>query len=120
MLIFIIGCSQSGKEIQSPENEVTETEVTGEVKEFTMTAKQWEFIPNTITANKGDKVKITIKSVDVSHGFNLPDFGINERLDPGKEVHIEFVADKKGTFDFQCDIPCGRGHSGMRGKLIIE
>jgi|TARA_B100002003_G_C14092751_1_gene525583 cytochrome c oxidase subunit 2 len=91
-----------------------------EVKEFSMTARQWEFDPNTIIVNQGDTVKLTITSADVTHGFNLPDFGIRERLDPGKTVEIEFVADKKGTFTFACHIPCGRGHGGMSGKLIVE
>jgi cytochrome c oxidase subunit 2 len=92
----------------------------GDVKEFTMTAKQWEFVPNTIIVNQGDTVKLTITSVDVTHGFNLPAFGIKEILDPGKTVRVEFVADKEGTFTFACHIPCGRGHGTMNGKLIVE
>ena len=93
---------------------------TGEVKEFTMTAKQWEFIPGTITVNKGDTVKLTITSTDVAHGFNLPEFEVSERLDVGTPVEVEFVADKTGTFTFSCSVPCGSGHGGMKGTLIVE
>lgn len=93
---------------------------TAAVKEFEMTARQWEFTPSTIRVNEGDNVKLTINSIDVAHGFGLPDFGVNERLEPGKTVTVEFTADKKGTFAFACTVFCGTGHSGMRGTLIVE
>ncbi len=90
------------------------------VKEFKMTAKQWEFQPSTITVNKGDLVKLSVTSVDVSHGFGLPDFNVSEFLSPGKTVNIEFVADKVGSYSFFCNVACGVGHSGMRGVLIVQ
>ncbi len=90
------------------------------VKEFKMTAKKWEFIPDTITVNEGDTVKLEIESIDVTHGFGLSAFGINENLNAGETVNIEFVADKKGEFKFFCSVFCGSGHSQMDGKIIVE
>ncbi len=92
----------------------------GGVKEFTMTAKQWEFQPSEITVKKGDTVRLKITSIDVNHGFALPDFNVNARLEPNKEVVVEFTADKAGTFSFFCSVVCGSGHSGMKGTLIVE
>ncbi|MEM4255059.1 MAG: cupredoxin domain-containing protein [Candidatus Norongarragalinales archaeon] len=89
-------------------------------KEFEMTAKKWEFQPSTITVEKGDKIKLKIKSVDVEHGFKLPDFGVDANLQPGQEVTVEFVADKAGTFTFSCSVFCGDGHRDMKGTLIVE
>lgn len=40
--------------------------------------------------------------------------------DPDKVVEVEFVADRKGTFDFRCVVLCGTGHPKMKGKLIVE
>jgi cytochrome c oxidase subunit II len=105
-----------------------EEEVTGgppataftQLKEITMIAKKWDFEPSTITVNLGDEVIIKVTSIDVDHGFALPEFGVNEFLTPNKEVEVKFVADKKGEFGFFCSVPCGRGHGGMRGKLIVE
>lgn len=91
-----------------------------EIKEISITAKQWEFDPNQIIVNKGDKVKLSIKSLDVSHGFYLPSFDINKRLEPGKTETVEFIADKAGKFVFSCDVFCGSGHSDMYGSLIVE
>lgn len=90
------------------------------VKEFDIIAKQWEFEPNLIVVNEGDTVILNIKSIDVAHGFALPTFGVSARLNPGKETKIEFIADKKGTFTFFCNVQCGSGHSSMNGKLIVE
>lgn len=95
-------------------------DVEPEIVEIDMTAKQFEFVPSTVTVKQGQKVKINAKSIDVPHGFALPDYGIRERLDPGKEVTIEFVADKKGTFTFFCSVACGPGHGAMKGKLVVE
>ena len=91
-----------------------------EVKEFSLTARKWSFEPSTITVKPGDKVKLKIISVDVTHGFTLREFGINTVLSPSKTIEAEFVADKSGTFTFFCSVPCGVGHTGMNGKLIVE
>lgn len=97
----------------------TET-TTSSVKEFTMTAEKWIFTPSLITVKQGDKVKLTIKSVDVTHGFALPDFGVKVDLVPDKEETVEFTADKKGEFTFFCSVMCGEGHMDMKGKLVVE
>lgn len=112
LLISVSGCSK----IASTSNPI----ISGEIKEFSITAKNWEFNPDIITVNKGDKVKLTITSVDVSHGFAISDFNINKRLEPGQTTNIEFIADKSGTFTFFCSVQCGHGHSRMKGQLIVK
>lgn len=102
-------------------NVVQDTTIqTGEVKEFNIKASQWKFEPNTITVNKGDKVRIIAESLDVPHGFAIDEFGVDMYLDgvSGPKT-VEFVADKVGTFPFYCSVVCGSGHSSMRGKLIV-
>jgi len=90
------------------------------VREIEVTAKQWEFIPATITVSQGDKVRLKITSIDVAHGLALPDFDVSAYLAPGKTTTVEFEADKKGTFSFFCNVICGRGHNQMRGVLIVQ
>ncbi len=109
---------------QNTQTTVTTTATTSgsasNVKEFKMTAKQFSFEPSTIEVNKGDKVRLIVTSTDVPHGITIPEYGINERLDPGKPVTIEFTADKQGTFTTFCSVFCGSGHSGMKGKIIVK
>jgi len=92
----------------------------GEIKEFRMTAKQFAFEPSTIEVNKGDRVRLIVTSTDVPHGIAIPEYGINERLDTGKPVTIEFTAEKEGTFTTFCSVFCGSGHSNMKGKIVVR
>jgi len=91
-----------------------------QTKEFTIIVKKWEFSPEEIIVNKGDTVKLHIESIDVMHGFGLLAFGINEDLEPGKIIDVEFIVDKTGTFTFTCTVFCGSGHRDMKGQLIVE
>ena len=111
-LLLIIACSK--------ENPGDGKIVNGDFKEFKITAKQFAFEPETIEINKGDKVRLIVTSTDVPHGIGIPEYGINERLDPGKPVTIEFIADKEGTFTSFCTVFCGSGHSDMKGKIIVK
>lgn len=103
-----------------PAPKPAETPKAPATKTIELTARQFEFDPAVITVKKGDHVVIHAKSEDVSHGFALPDFGVNMALTPGDTKTIEFDATKAGEFEFFCSISCGRGHSGMNGKLIVE
>lgn len=128
-----VGGSDSSMAVPAPENGDVEEMVVNEdeaadedamavsdVFEIDMTAKQWEFDPGTITVKEGQKVKLNIKSIDVTHGFALPDFGVSQRLEPGKTEIVEFTADKKGTYTFFCSVVCGSGHRSMKGILVVE
>ena len=90
------------------------------VKEFSMIAKKFEFVPRTITVNKGDTVKLSIKSEDVNHGFAISEFNVKKDIPAGQEVSVEFVADKSGSFPFRCSVYCGSGHSDMDGTLVVN
>lgn len=137
IIIFLLSACAQQKPIEKPEDlvgkgtpvseasagdkQVEEKVVApSEVKEFKITAKQFQFEPSTIEVSKGDKVKLVVTSIDVPHGFSIAEYGINERLDPNKPVTIEFTANKEGTFTFFCSVFCGSGHSAMKGKLIIR
>lgn len=105
---------------QEPVVEDPVVEPSQNVKEFDIIAKQWDFTPSVIAVDVGDKVILNINDVDVSHGFTIFEFGVNERLTPGKTTRVEFIADKAGEYTFLCSVPCGRGHSGMRGTLVVQ
>lgn len=90
--------------------------------EFTITAKKYEFTPGKITVKHGQKITLHLKSLDVSHGFALPEFGIEEEILPNEPKTITFVASRKGNFPFVCNVVCGaiHSHASMVGNLIVE
>lgn len=102
------------------ENEENDLVLTGETKEFDITASNWKFEPSLIEVNLGDKVELHLQSTQGTHGFTIMSFGVSETLTPGEDIHVEFIADRTGTFSFFCHIPCGQGHGGMNGKLIVN
>ena len=69
---------------------------------------------------EGDKVKLTINSLDVPHGFAIDELGIKQDIEFGKPTTVEFTATRKGTFRFYCSLFCGTGHKEMEGQLIVE
>ena len=90
------------------------------IKEFTITARQFAFEPDTITVNVGDTVRLTVKSLDVTHGLAISEFAVNTTLSPNSTKTVEFVASKAGTFQMFCSIYCGSGHSDMKGTLVVK
>jgi cytochrome c oxidase subunit 2 len=67
----------------------------------------------TLYLPQGEKVKFTINANDVVHGFWIPAFMIQMQNLPGVENHLEFSANKLGTYPGRCNILCGRNHSQM-------
>ena len=61
----------------------------------------------------GERVRYTITSNDVVHGFWIPAFMIQMQNLPGVTNHLEFTANKLGDFPGRCNILCGRNHSQM-------
>ena len=111
VVVLLAGCSPKA---------VDESSWNGNTVEFDVTAKMFEFVPSELAVSTGDKVIINAKSIDVTHGFAILDYGVNEMLNPGDSVRIEFIAGKPGNFTFFCSVPCGSGHNTMQGKLIVK
>lgn len=122
-LLIIVGAFSLFKKAPLQKQQAITNEavaVNASVKTVAVQAKSWEFTPSVITVKQGDRVNLTITSIDVDHGFALPDFGVSANLKPGKTETVIFTADKKGEFTFFCNVFCGAGHKEMKGKLIVE
>ena len=85
----------------------------------TVTAKRYEYNPNTITVKKGIPVVLEFTSLDRLHGFSCPGLAIRTDIAPGKVTTLRFVPQKAGTFPFHCDNFCGSGHEGMTGTIVV-
>src|SRR5438132_10510075 len=84
-----------------------------------ITAKKFDFSPDSITLKKGEPVVFEISSADREHGFNLRAFGVRISVAPGKVSRIRFTPDKTGKFTFSCDVFCGDGHEEMTGTIVV-
>lgn len=86
----------------------------------TLTATEWAFGPETITAEIGEPVTIVLVNDGlIEHEVEFAAFGLHLHTPAGATMKGTFVPDKVGTFEFACEI---RGHreAGMVGRLIVE
>lgn len=91
-----------------------------EFKEFLMTGENYKFSPDQIVVNRGDKVRVTFKSIKGTHDFIIDEFNVStKQLSDGKMETLEFSADKSGKFDFYCSVGNHRG-LGMKGTLVVN
>lgn len=85
-----------------------------------ITAHKFEYEPSEIHLKVGEPVVLELTSKDVTHGFNIPDFGLRADLEPGETVRVRLVPEKAGTFEFHCDNFCGIDHENMSAAIIVQ
>lgn len=83
-------------------------------------AKQFDYEPENITVSFGTRVHLILTSIDVTHGFQIEEYNINNiQIRNGEETEVSFVANLRGEFTFFCDVFCGVGHADHWGRLIV-
>src|SRR3972149_3493211 len=73
--------------------------------------------PDVIVVERGKPVRLNFvraESASCSEMVLLPDFKKSARLPEGETVSIEFIPDRPGEFEFQCQMGM------LRGKLVVE
>jgi plastocyanin domain-containing protein len=75
------------------------------------------YTPDVIVVEKGKPVRLNFvrsESASCSEMLLIPDFQKSAKLPEGETVPVEFMPDKTGEFEFQCQMGM------LRGKLIVE
>lgn len=94
-------------------------------RDVTVTAAKYEFRVAggeraEILVAQDDLVRITLTATDIPHSFTLPDYRIQKRVEPGRDVTFEFRAEKAGRFEFHCSLSNDNCRErGMVGVLIV-
>ena len=88
-------------------------------REFTITARNYQFSPTRIEVMQDDLVKITVRSEDEPHSFTIDEYRILKRVPANASTTFEFRADRTGTFPFYCGMTSAEGHRHMRGELVV-
>lgn len=68
---------------------------------------------------QGERVRFSLTSSDVVHGFWIPAFMIQLQNLPGVTNHLELTANKLGDYPGRCNILCGRDHSLMQFTVRV-
>ena len=113
LLVLLVGCSKT-----APTSVVA---MDRPLKEIHIQMSNWNFVQDPVMIKKGDQVRLLVTSKEGTHGIMIPDLGLStDRIAPGEEQTLEFVAQEAGTFQYYCNVPCGPGHRSMRGQLVVE
>jgi cytochrome c oxidase subunit II len=101
----------------------------GEAIEIQVKAKkwQWEFeYPdgmrslNSFHVPLGKPIHMVMTSEDVLHSFFVPDFRVKQDIVPGRYTQVWFEATKTGPHQIFCTEYCGKGHSDMLAKVVVD
>lgn len=92
----------------------------GEATHVKVEMKRYEIIPGTIRVKRGSNVILDVNTLDVQHGFYVPDLKIKEPVQPGKPAAISIPTDRAGNFKVVCGIICGPMHDDMTGDIVVE
>ena len=84
-----------------------------------VTARKFEFEPETIELKQGEPVVLEFTTADVLMGFNAPDFKVRADIAPGQVARVRLAPDRAGEFEFFCDNFCGEGHETMSGRIRV-
>ena len=115
-LMVISACgSKDSPKIITP-TQTSSTTVPADSKEIIIKASNYTFDTTEIHVKQGEKIKLTLENVEGIHGLQIKDLNVDIKGNKS----AEFIADKKGTFEFICSISCGEGHMGMKGLLIVD
>lgn len=91
-----------------------------EIKTFEISSSNYSYSPAEIRVKEGYWINIIFTNKDGFHDWVLDEFNARTgRINAGETATIEFIADKKGTFEYYCSVGQHR-QMGMVGKLIVE
>ena len=96
-------------------------------KDFSVTARKYSYKVEgsdkpEIHVQEGDLVRITFSSEDIPHSFTIVDddhYRIMRRVEAGKPVTFEFLADKAGRFTFRCTLRTDERCNELVGTLFV-
>ncbi|HKE12671.1 MAG TPA: cytochrome C oxidase subunit II [Myxococcota bacterium] len=67
----------------------------------------------------GREVDLTLRAVDVIHGFAIPEMRLKQNAVPGMTQHIHFTPERPGDYAILCTQVCGLGHYRMQAMLRV-
>lgn len=88
---------------------------------ITLTGTEFQWQPNTIQAQAGQKVTVVVKNAGtVAHDFAIPSLQVKMGLvQPGQTGTVTFTAPPAGAVEFICSVP-GHKEAGMVGTLVVK
>lgn len=92
----------------------------GAVQEIRVTGSNFAFDPKEIRVKEGTRVRLVFINAAGTHDWVIDEFSARTKILQGAGSDtVEFVANKRGTFEYYCSVGTHR-QMGMKGNLIVE
>jgi cytochrome c oxidase subunit 2 len=65
------------------------------------------------------EVDLQLRSLDVIHGFFVPQMRLKQNAVPGDTLHVHFTPIREGTYPILCSQVCGSGHARMQAHMRV-
>ncbi len=92
---------------------------------FSLTGENFKFVMDghdapELRVTLGEKVRIEFANAQGFHDWVLDELNARTaQIRAGESSSVEFVADKKGTFEYYCSVGSHR-QMGMKGRFVVE
>ncbi len=111
--------SEQAPAMMQKEEASSNTQESSDVTVIEMEAGSFYYTPNVITAKKGEKIRIVMKSVSMMHDFVIDELNVKMPVvKDGDTGTVEFVADQVGSFEYYCSVGQHRAN-GQVGTITI-
>jgi cytochrome c oxidase subunit 2 len=65
------------------------------------------------------EVDLQLRSLDVIHGFFVPQMRLKQNAVPGTTLHVHFTPIREGVYPILCSQLCGSGHARMQARMRV-
>ena len=132
LLMFLVACSSGNKISGDAAVENTQPAIGSDnakemkiIQTFTLSGENFKFLMDgkenpDLIVNEGDKVRIEFTSSQGFHDFVIDELNAKtNKVNEGNSTSIEFIAGKKGIFEYYCSVGEHR-KMGMKGRFIVQ
>jgi cytochrome c oxidase subunit 2 len=78
-----------------------------------------DIVTSQLVLPAGREVDLTLRSLDVIHGFSVPEMRLKQNAVPGQASHVHFTPTTPGEYAILCTQVCGLGHYRMQAVLRV-
>jgi len=113
----------------TPQQEIQNAVETAPIEQIDVTAKQWAWVfhypKQDITSTElhlpvDRRVRFTLRSEDVLHGFYIPAFRLKQDVVPNREIDFELTPVKTGTYRLRDSMFSGTYFAANQADVVVQ
>ena len=82
-------------------------------------ASKDDVVTQTLVAQAGRPIELTLASRDVTHSFWVPPLRFKQDAVPGLDIKVHFTPERAGQYEIACAELCGQQHYKMRAYMLV-